>query len=174
MAISVDWPNKVITVPRSYLTLVSGSIYQLDVEQFRLDLKNLEDDELGIVFEDTHRRNAPVTLAGTTYAQTFEVINGYTITFQDVGTPYRVSITGANNNIADVTNVNTNVSLQTNNSAGLIVVSGGGGGGPTAGQIADAVWDEDLSGHTIPGSGGKVVGDTGVTVDISQAKIDQL
>jgi len=45
MAISVDWPTGVISVPQSYLTLISGSLYELDVDQFRLDLKDLEDSE---------------------------------------------------------------------------------------------------------------------------------
>lgn len=35
--------------------------------------------------------------------------------------------------------------------------SGGGGGGPTAAQIADAVWDEILSGHAISGSTGEAL-----------------
>lgn len=38
---------------------------------------------------------------------------------------------------------------------GEILNSGGGGGGATPSQIADAVWDELLSGHTIPGSAGE-------------------
>jgi hypothetical protein len=37
---------------------------------------------------------------------------------------------------------------------------GGGGGGPSAADIADAVWDELLSGHVSAGSSGKIVGDS--------------
>jgi hypothetical protein len=35
----------------------------------------------------------------------------------------------------------------------------GGGGGPSAATIADAVWDEALSGHTTAGTAGKVLAD---------------
>lgn len=124
MALSIDWASQVIFVPRSYLTLVSGSLYELDVDQFRLDLKDLEDSEEGISFPDTHRHNTQVTLSGVIYARTFEVVNGYTITFEDVGTPYTVRCVGANHNIADVKNVNQ-VSLIIGNAAGMIVVETG-------------------------------------------------
>lgn len=161
MAISVHWPSKVISVPKAYLTHITGSVYELDIEQFRLDLKNLEDGEQGISYPDTHRRNAPVTLGGLALAQTFEIINGYTITFEDG--QYAVNLVGANSNIAETTNVNQ-VSLRSFNSAGLIV--GGTGGGATPAQIADAVWNEDLTDHTTPDSAGKIVQDTEQNTDI--------
>lgn len=138
MALSINWATKVIGVPQADLAAVSTGLYELDVEAFRLALKDIEDSETGVAFPDTHRRNAPVTLSGVTYAQTFEIINGYTVTFQDTGTPYTVRVVGANHNIADVKNVN-NVSLIIGNSAGLIVVATGGSSGPTAAQVADAV-----------------------------------
>lgn len=124
MAISVNWSTKVISVPQSYLTLVSGSVYELDTNQFRLDLKSLEDDEVGIPHLDTHRHNTEVTLAGATYSRFFEIINGYTITFEDG--MYAVNLVGSNNNISDVANVNQ-VSIRSQNSAGLITVSSGSG-----------------------------------------------
>lgn len=37
--------------------------------------------------------------------------------------------------------------------------TGAGGSAPTAGEIADAVWDEALSGHTTAGTAGKAVSD---------------
>lgn len=154
--ISIDWNTRIIYVPQSYLTLVSGIVYQLDVEQFRLDLKDLEDSEEGMSFPVTHRRNAPVILSGITYAQSFEIINGYTITFEDTGSHYSVQFTGANHNIADVTNFDA-VNLIIGNSAGLIEVATGSG--PTPEQIADAVWDELKTGHNINNSYGKIVQD---------------
>lgn len=123
MAISINWATKVINVPQAYLTPVSGSLYELDTNQFRLDLKALEASEAGSVFDDTHRHNTEVTVAGVTYAKFFEIINGYTVTFEDGA--YRVRLAGTNNNISDVQNLNQ-VSLLTQNSAGLIV--GGDGG----------------------------------------------
>ena len=79
-----------------------------------------------MAFPDTHRHNTAVTLSGVTYARTFEIINGYTVTFQDVGTPYTVRCVGANHNLADVKNVNQ-VSLIIGNAAGLIQVTSGSG-----------------------------------------------
>jgi hypothetical protein len=38
MAISIDWGTKVIFVPQADLTFVSGTLYSLDVDQFRKDL----------------------------------------------------------------------------------------------------------------------------------------
>lgn len=133
MAISVNWSTKVVFVPQSYLTHVSGTLYQLDTDLFRLDLKDVEDSEEGMVFPDTHRHNTTVNLGGVTYARTLEIINGYTVTFEDTGTPYRVRCVGANHNISDVQNLN-NVSLIIGNAAGLIVTAGGGSA-PTVQQI---------------------------------------
>ncbi len=127
MAISIAWSSKIITIPQADLTLVSGSGYSLDVDVFRLALRALEYSEAGQVFLATHNHNTATELAGVTYARTVEIINGYTILFEDVGTPYTVVCVGANHNISDVKVVNQ-VSLIIGNSAGLIQVAGGGGG----------------------------------------------
>jgi len=124
MPISVDWPSKVISVPQSYLSFVGSGVYELDLDQFRLDLKSLEDDEEGMPFLDTHEHNTEVTIGGTTLARVFRIINGYTVTFEDA--QYAVEAKGANSNIADVMNVNQ-VSLRTFNTAGLITVVSGSG-----------------------------------------------
>ena len=139
MAVSINWATKVITLPQADLAVVSAGLFELDVNAFRLALKDIEDDEDGMAFADTHRHNAEVTLSGVTYARTFEIINGYTVTFEDVGTPYTVRCVGANHNLGDVKNVNQ-VSLIIGNSAGLITVATGGSSGPSAGDIAAAVW----------------------------------
>lgn len=140
MAISIDWGARIIHVPQADLTVIGGGLYELDVDAFRLLLKDLEDSEEGMAFPATHRHNTAVTLAGVTYARSVEIINEYTVTFEDG--PYRVRFAGANHNIGDVTNVNQ-VSLLIQNSAGLIQVAAGGGGGssgPTAAAIAAEVW----------------------------------
>lgn len=140
MPISINWLTKVIFVPQSYLTPVSTDLFEMDVNQFRLDLKDIEDSGEGMYFEDTHRHNSEVSLAGVTYSRTFEIINGYRVEFEDIpAAPYRVRLFGANHNIADVALINC-ASLLVQNSAGLQTVSTGGGGGPTAPQIAAAVW----------------------------------
>lgn len=138
--ISVNWATKVITVPRADLSFVSAGLYQLDVDAFRLALKDIEDSADGMAYPDTHKHNTAVILSGVTYSRTFEIINGYTVLFEDLG-PYTVRCVGANHNIADVKVVNQ-VSLLVGNSAGLITVATGAG--PTAAEIADAVWAKVL------------------------------
>jgi hypothetical protein len=115
VTISVDHGTRVIFVPQADLTPIGPSLYLLDTNQFRLWLKDWEDDE-GMQMQTTHRHNTEVTLGGVTLARTIEIINGYTVTFENG--MYAVQLAGSNNNIADVTNVNS-VSIRSNNSAGL-------------------------------------------------------
>lgn len=121
MPISIDWGARVIHVPQSYLQLVSGTLYDLDTEQFRNDLKDLEDDDVGMSFPDTHRHNTTVTVAGTTYARFIEIINGYSVEFEDGA--YSIRLQGSNNNIFDIDGgvlVQNQVQVIPGNSAGLI------------------------------------------------------
>lgn len=127
MPISIEWGTKTIIVPRSYLTLVSGTRYELDVNQFRLDLKDLEDSEEGMAFPATHQHNTEIFLAGVTYARTFEIINGYGIDFTAPDSNrYSIQCVGANHNISDVLVLpgTRHYTLIIGNSAGLIVSSG--------------------------------------------------
>jgi hypothetical protein len=137
LAISIDWGTKIITVEQADLTNISGANYSLDVDVFRLALKDLEDSEEGIAFPMTHNHVAPISVGGVTLARVVEIINGYTISFEDTGTPYSVRLDGANNNIGDVANLITNVSIRSSNSAGLIQVDTGGGAVLTANEILD-------------------------------------
>jgi hypothetical protein len=110
-------------------------LYELDVNEFRLALKDIEDSEEGMSFPDTHRHNTEAILSGTTYARQLEIINEYTVTFENGN--YSVKCVGANHNIGDVKNYNS-VSLIIGNSAGMVV----GGGGITQEdkeEIADLV-----------------------------------
>jgi hypothetical protein len=119
MAVSINWATKVINVPRADMLLIQSTpteIRQLDIDAFRLELKSLEASVEGMSFLDTHQHNPPVTVGGVTLARVVEIINGYTITFEDG--QYAVNLVGANSNIADVTNVNQ-VSVRSANSAGL-------------------------------------------------------
>ena len=114
--VSVNWPTRVITVEIADLTLVSPNEYTHDVDQFRLALKDLEDDE-GMPFPDTHLHIAPISFGTTSLARVVEIINNYTITYEDG--QYSVSLIGANSNIGDVVNLNQ-VSIRSNNTAGLV------------------------------------------------------
>lgn len=119
MAISIDWDTKVINIPQADLTFVETGIYELDVDAFRLELKSIEASEDGVSHLDAHRHNTETTLAGMTLARVIEIINGYTVTFEDG--QYAVNLVGANNNIADVVNVNQ-VSVRSFNSAGMVTI----------------------------------------------------
>jgi hypothetical protein len=129
MAITIDWETKVINIPKADLTLVQSTpteIYDLDVDWFRLQLKDIEDNIEGVPFSDTHRHNTAVTLGGLTLARVVEILDPYSITFEDG--QYAVNLVGANNNVADKTNVNQ-VSVRSNNSAGLISINTNTGSG---------------------------------------------
>ena len=120
MAITIDWGTRVINVPRADLTLVQSvpvEIREMELNWFHLTLKDLEDTIDGMAYPDTHIHNTTVTLAGLTYARVIEIINNYTVTFEDG--QYAVNLTGANSNVGDVVNVNQ-VSVRSQNSAGLI------------------------------------------------------
>lgn len=129
MPVTIDWATQTINVPKSYLTLISGTLYELDTDAFRLDLKDLEDDEVGMPFQDTHETNPPVTIAGVTYARTLAIINGYSVEFEDG--QYSVILQGTNNDIWDVESgilVQNQVQVIPTNSAGYIVVETGTSG----------------------------------------------
>lgn len=108
----IDWPNAIIYIQPGYLTLVSASptlIYSLDVDQFRLDLKALEDDEQGIAWPDTHLHESDQSLSGIDYPPFVEIINGYRIVFLPelssggaIAKGYVVRLLNANSNIQDV------------------------------------------------------------------------
>jgi hypothetical protein len=139
MAISIDWGSRVINVPRADMALVQSDpfeVRQLNIDTFRLALKSLEDSEEGMAFPDTHRHTTQVTLGGVTFARMVELINGYTVTFEDG--QYAVNLVGANSNIGDRVNLNQ-VSIRTANSAGLVVTSSGGEPIDLSG-IPAAVW----------------------------------
>ena len=139
MAISVDYSGATyrIIVPQSYLTLVSGSLYELDTDQFWKDVKELESADIGIVFQDMQSHNLEYTVAGVTYAQKVEMLNASNSSNTDVyevffspDTQYSVRLAGSNNNIFDIQNAilaNTTTQIIPQNSAGLQLVSVGSG-----------------------------------------------
>jgi hypothetical protein len=172
MAISVDPLTFVIYVPKSDLTPLGGSRYELDANWLRLQLRDWEDSETGIVFSPTHNHNTTVTLSGVTYARVLEMLTPYTIEFEDG--QYSVAVTGANTNIADVKVVNQ-VSLIIGNSAGLITVASGSGLSAEQHRllrVAAATTGGKTSGPT-PGTAGTVtVRDIEDTEDLIVATVD--
>jgi hypothetical protein len=125
MAITIDWPTKVISVPQADLTFISGTLYEMDTDWFRLQLKAIEASEEGMPFDDTHIHNTEVTVAGTTFFRTVEIINGYSVQFTP-DAQWTVRLAGSNNNIFDVENgilAQNQVQVISTNSAGGQVVT---------------------------------------------------
>ena len=127
MAVSIDWGNTfVISIPQSDLAFVSGTLYDFDTDAFRLELKDNEDDAVGMPWTDTHIHNTEVTVFGVTYARFVEIIAPYSLTFEDTGSAYSIRAIGSNNNCFDVDqgilNPTPLVSYIPTNAAGLIVV----------------------------------------------------
>ena len=142
MTIAIDWGTKIISIFQTDLSHVTGTLYDLDTAAFRLALKDLEDSEEGMAFPDTHNHNTEVVVAGITYARTIEIINGYTITFEDG--QYTVRLSGSNNNFFDVENniLNQNqVQIISTNSAGLqIVETAVSGLTPSESTMLSEIW----------------------------------
>lgn len=126
--ISVDPATYIITIPQADLIPLGGTSYRLDTNDFRTALNLWQASEDGCYQPKTHNHNTTVTLGGLTYARLVEIIDPYTITFEDVGQPYRVSLSGSNNNILDKANLN-NVSIASANAAGLIELQVDSGSG---------------------------------------------
>lgn len=128
MSVSINWSTKIIFVSKNYMSVVQTfptEIRQLDLNAFRLALKALEYEPDGMPYTLTHNHNPSVTVGGVQLAQVIEILEPYTITFEDG--QYAVNLVGANSNVADKTNVNQ-VSIRSANSAGLTQI-------PT-----DAIW----------------------------------
>lgn len=122
MAITIDPATKVISIPQVDLTLISGTLYELDTNAFRLTVMRLLDNEDHIFLPIAFSHNTEVALAGETFARTIEVINGYSLTFENL--VYSVRMAGSNNNFFDVDNgilnPSGNVTVIGRNSAGLL------------------------------------------------------
>ena len=95
MAYSVDWLTKIVTVPKADLTLVSASpeIYELDVNDFWLEIHDIQDDFVAVGQDQIMTANAPTSFA----PRGVDVVNGYSIEFEDG--QYTVQLKSANSTI---------------------------------------------------------------------------
>jgi hypothetical protein len=151
MAISIDWGTSIIFVPSGDLASVQETptiIKELNLNTFRLALKDLEDDAEGMGFLKTHTHNTEVTVGGVTLARVVEILDPYTITFEDG--QYAVNLVGANSNVSDKVNVNQ-VSVRSANSAGLVSA------GTDPEVVAQAVWDQAIATVTTANSMGEAL-----------------
>jgi len=144
---TVDFPNRIIDVPQSDLTLVSGTLYTYGTNsKFRSDLMAIMDNEEAIVFKQAYEHTAGTTIAGVAYAPFIKIINSYQVRFEDG--QYTVVLEESNNDIWDVENgilFQNQVQVIPTNSAGLItVVQGSGVTEQDKTDIANKVWDKEL------------------------------
>ena len=156
MPLTVDWPNKLITVPQGDLTLISGTLFSMDTENyFRQSLMALMDDADGIAYDTPMSHFRAPTIAGIDYGRFIEVINGYMVQFTP-NSPWSVILNGSNNNIWDIQGgvlVQNQVQVIPTNSAGLQIVTQGSG--VTAQDIIDIateVWSRDLGNTALSSS----------------------
>lgn len=119
--ITVDFGDTyIIHVPQSFLTLVQGTLYELDTNALRLALKDIEDSEEAMPFPKMTIHNTEFEVAGVTYARSILIVPPYSLEFEDG--PYSVRLSGSNNNFFDIENgvlVQNQVQVIGNNSAGL-------------------------------------------------------
>lgn len=137
MAITFDVPARKITVPQSDLTLVTGTLYELDTNWFREQMNDFGDSEEGMMAPDTHQHFTEVTISGDTQARTIIMINGWRVEFSP-DSQWSVRLVGSNNNIWDIEGnvlVQNQVQVIPTNSFGLVKGAG-----------AQAVWDEVIEG----------------------------
>lgn len=155
--ITIDPNTFEIYIPQSYLSLTTGTIYSMDTNAFRLDVKTLLASEDGMVYPDAIAHNTEYTIAGVTYARSFAILTPYTAKFEDL--QYTCILEGSNNNIWDVLGgilVQNQAQVVPTNSAGLVVITAEAG----AVAIADAVWNKDIITSPSPGSAGGVLNNT--------------
>jgi len=126
VAYSVDWIAKVITVPTSDLTLVSGTRYSLDLVDFLGKIRELEASFTEGLWapQILEHANSRPDFVGVDYVAFDKIINGYTLQITGVAT--RVDLLGSNNNIVDVL-IPTAVAVVPSNSAGKQSVDSGSG-----------------------------------------------
>ena len=122
MAITIDYSNPVqyvINVPKADMPLVSSSpteIRQLDIDDFRKALADIQDDPEGMAFPTAYVHTAPLPVAGVTLARVVEILDPYRVEFED--DQYNVNVVGGNSNLSDVV-IKNQVGVNTANSAGL-------------------------------------------------------
>jgi len=128
MILLIDWVTKIITVPRAELTLISGTLYELDTIAFKVAIRDLEASIEGIIHPSILSYNQPYTVTGITYAAKVEMLNGYKVQFE-VGV-YSVLLKNSNNNIFDISSsilIQNTVQVIPSNSAGNQIITTGSG-----------------------------------------------
>ena len=128
---SVNWIERIITIPREALILREGNDYELQSESFWREIRRLEWEYSEGLWAPSILNHLNIrTLAGTDYVHENEVINDYQILFDP--TIERVFLTGDNNNIVDVFIFNGVVPVSSNTAGNTISFVDGDGDGDSA------------------------------------------
>ena len=130
MALTIDWPGRVINSSASIPDLVA----------FHAELRDAEDGEVGAIYPVTHTWKL-LDLGGGAFFPALDLINVWVLQFP---TPGNYSIKGnLGGTIAPVAGVY--VERQT---SAAYATTAGGASGPSAGDVATAVWQRVLEGLT--------------------------
>lgn len=116
MVLTANWVTKIITVPKSELALISGTRYSITVDYWFQLLRELNASIQGVI-ETVSIPLYENTSPTTTTPRITDVINGYTVVFEDG--LYSVEFTDGNTNIREV-EIKNQVSVGTNNTSALI------------------------------------------------------
>lgn len=134
MPLSCNWPTKVITIPLSELTLVSGTYYTLDVTYYFQLLRELNGSAEGIsqtIGAPLYFNTSPTT--GT--PRIVDVINGFTIQFENL----QISVDFKNGNTNwRVVEIRNDVSIGTDNVAAAVT--------PDLSELSTELWNTLLEG----------------------------
>jgi hypothetical protein len=124
MAYAVNWTTKVVTIPLTDLTFVSGTNYTLDAADVWIELRRLEASPTDGLWADQIAEfvNTQV-LSGLSYSAILKMINGYT--WNTDTSNKTISLLGINNNLLDTFIPGNGISVLANNSGGKITVDGG-------------------------------------------------
>lgn len=124
MAYAVNWTTKVITVPLTDLTFVSGTNYTLDAADVWIELRRLEASPSDGLWADQIAEfvNTQV-LSGLSYSAILKMINGYT--WNTNTSNKTISLLGINSNLLDTFIPGNGISVLANNSGGKIIVDSG-------------------------------------------------
>lgn len=128
MALTIDWPGRVINSSASIPDLVA----------FHAELRDAEDGETGAIYPVTHTWKL-LDLGGGAFFPALDLINGWVLKFPAAG---NYTIKGnLGGNIIPVAGVY--VERQT---SAAYATTAAGGSGPSAADVATAVWQRVLEG----------------------------
>lgn len=130
MAITINYITNEILVTRADTTFVQNDpvtgreIRELNMDTFRLAVGDIQDNENDVWAPTAIQNTEAQDLGGFVLGRSVIVLDPYFVTFEDG--LYQVNLVGGNTNLKSRTTVNS-VSVNPDNSAGLVQVTSGSG-----------------------------------------------